>query len=207
MAIPGSPINTEVENCISQVVHDFQKYPERFWNERDLHWCLFYYLKHANVCTEAYPTQFIRAEFPTRNVFKGKKPARGHYDLVILNEESYSKPEVQKMKAQAPWQPYLDLVVIDVAIEMKLWPSRFNRKDMLERIDWDVRKLTEEPHNIKNAYSLNFIQLDFKSEYNKKFYLQLKECLRNYKRKHAAVNILCVPSSTQIHPISKVYWL
>jgi len=97
-----SPLNTIVENCASQVVHDFQKNPERFWNERDIHWSLFYYLKHAHVCTEAYPTQFIRAEFPTRKVFKDKKPARGHYDLVILNAQSYSKPEVQQMGPQAP---------------------------------------------------------------------------------------------------------
>jgi hypothetical protein len=99
-----------VEKAISMIVAAFQNNPKRFWNERDIHWSLFYYLKHQRVSEEAYPTELIRAEFPTRKVFPGEKPARGHYDLVILDAESYYKPEVQNMEAQTPWKAFLELV-------------------------------------------------------------------------------------------------
>ena len=90
-----------LENAISYLVYDFQKYPDRFWNERDIHWSLFYYLKQQQIVNEAYPTELIRAEFPTLKVFPGNKPARGHYDFVIINAKSASRPEVKNMKAQA----------------------------------------------------------------------------------------------------------
>ena len=192
----GSPLCEAVEKVISKVVADFQRNPERFWNERDMHWSLFYYLKHEQVCEEDYPTELIRAEFPTRKVFPGTKPARGHYDLVIINTESYNKPEVQNMKAQAPWSKYLELIKLDVAIEIKIWQARLNDADIHELIDWDIRKLTEQPHNVKNAYLLNFVQLDFQREHNETYYQQLREYLS--KQKKPGLNILCVPSDSRV---------
>ena len=200
-----------VKKAIAMVVSDFQKYPERFWNERDVHWILFYYLKHQRVSEEAYPTELIRAEFPTRKVFPGKKPARGHYDLVILDAESYYKPEVQNMKAQAPWKEFLELVEIAVAIEVKLWLNRLSPENMAKRVDWDITKLTDKPNNIQNAYFLNFVQLDFnsedKSKYMRAYYDMLREYLRNQKRKWPSLNILCVPSEISVQPVLEDNWL
>lgn len=200
-----------VEKAIAMVVSDFQKYPERFWNERDVHWILFYYLKHQRVSEEAYPTELIRAEFPTRKVFPGKKPARGHYDLVILDAESYYKPEVQNMKAQASWKEFLELVEIAVVIEVKLWLNRLGPENMAKRVDWDITKLTDKPNNIQNAYFLNFVQLDFnsedKSEYMRAYYDMLREYLRNQKRKWPSLNILCVPSEISVQPLLEDNWL
>jgi len=197
-------VTSLVEKAISQVVADFQNNPERFWNERDLHWSLFYYLKTQGVSGEAYPTQLIRAEFPTRKVFPGKKPARGRYDLVIFDAESYRKPEVQNMEAQAPWQPFLDLVGIAVAIEVKLWLNRLRPENMAERVDWDVRKLTEKPNNVQNAYFLNFVQLNFKSAHMMQYYQEL----RNYliTKKQPGLSILCIPSQLQVQSASN-NWL
>jgi len=205
--VSSSSLRSALEKAISRVVSDFQNNPERFWNERDIHWSLFYYIKHKQVGNEAYPTQLIRAEFPTLKVFPGKKPARGHYDLVLLDAKSYFKPEVQNMKANAPWQKYLELVKIDIAIEIKLWLSRLRLESMAERADWDIQKLTDTPNNIENAYFLNFVQLDFKSKYMKDYYQQLREYLSNHKRKSQALNILCVPSDIQIQLDSKYNWL
>jgi len=194
--MPNNPLSSLVKNAISHVVTDFQTYPERFWNERDIHWSLFYYIKRKKAIKEAYPTELIRAEFPTLKVFPGEKPARGHYDLVILDAEAYSKPEVQNMKAQAPWKEYLELIQIDVAIEIKIWQARLNDADIHELIDWDIRKLTEQPHNVKNAYLLNFVQLDFQREHNETYYQQLREYLS--KQKKPGLNILCVPSDSRV---------
>jgi len=193
-----------IEKAIAMVVSDFQKYPERFWNERDIHWSLFYYLKYQRVSEEAYPTELIRAEFPTRKVFPGKKPARGHYDLVILDAESYYKPEMQNMKAQAPWKEFLELVEIAVAIEVKLWLNRLRPENMAKRVDWDITKLTDKPNNVHNAYFLNFVQLNFKSGYMMKYYQELRDYLNT--KKQPGLSILCIPSDPKIQSMS-ANWL
>jgi len=201
-----SPSDTSVRKAISKLIADFQDNPERFWNERDIHWSIFYYLQQAEIVNEDYPTELIRAEFPTLKVFPGEKPARGHYDLVILNAESYFQPEVQDMEPQASWQEYLELVQIDVAIEVKLWLSRV-RKNMESRVNWDIEKLTEKPHNIKNTYFLNFVQLDFTSKYMEDYYHTLRDYLINQKKEQPQLNILCVPSDSKLQPVSNDYWL
>ena len=195
-----STLCVTVEKAISQVVADFQNNPKRFWNERDIHWSLFYYLKHQRVSEEAYPTELIRAEFPTRKVFPGEKPARGHYDLVILDAESYYKPEVQNMKAQAPWKEFLELVEIAVAIEVKLWLNRLRPENMAERADWDITKLTDKPNNVQNAYFLNFVQLKFKTDYMMKYYQELRDYLTT--KKQPGLGILCIPSDPKIQSVS-----
>lgn len=201
--IANLPLIKAVENATTKLVVNFQNNTERFWNERDIHWSLFYYLKQELADYEKYPTELIRAEFPTLKVFEG---ARGHYDLVILNAESYSTPEVQNMKSQTPWEGYLKLVEIDVAIEIKIWQARLNDADVHKLIDWDIRKLTEQPHKIEDAYFLNLVQLNFQSEYMRKYYQQLREYLNNQKNKHTDLNILCVPSDPKIQSSAK-NWL
>ena len=196
----SNQVTSLVEKAVSQVVADFQNDPERFWNEREIHWSIFYYLKHQRVSEEAYPTELVRAEFPTRKVFPGKKPARGHYDLVILDAESYYKPEVQNMKAQAPWQEFLELVEIAVAIEVKLWLNRLRPENMAERVDWDIRKLTEKPNNVQNAYFLNFVQLNFKSDYMMQYYRELRDYLTT--KKQPGLSILCTPSQPRVQSAS-----
>jgi hypothetical protein len=167
---------------------------------------LFYYLRHRCVSEEAYPTELIRAEFPTRKVFPGKKPARGHYDLVILDAESYYKPEVQKqnMKAQTSWTEFLEVVKIAVAIEVKLWLNRLRPENMAERVDRDIRKLTDKPNNVQNAYFLNFVQLNFKSDYMTQYYRELRDYLM--AKKQLGLSIWCIPSDPKIQPVS-ANWL
>ena len=43
---------TTIEKAIAEVAKNFQNNPDRFWNERDMHWSLFYYLKQAQVSGE-----------------------------------------------------------------------------------------------------------------------------------------------------------
>jgi len=203
--ITNPPLIKAVENATTKLVVNFQNNAERFWNERDIHWSLFHYIKQGKTINEAYPTELIRAEFPTRKVFQGNKPARGHYDLVILNAESYSNPEVQNMRSQAPWEDYLKLIEIDVAIEIKIWQARLNDEDVHELIDWDIRKLTEEPHKVKGAYFLNFVQLDFQRKHNITYYRQLREYL--VRQKKPGLNILCVPSDCSIQHDMRENWL
>lgn len=201
-----SPSDTSVKKAISQVIADFQTNPKRFWNERDMHWSLFHSIKQQQIVNEAYPTELIRAELPTLKVFPGNKPARGHYDLVIINAESASKPEVQNMKAQASWEDYLSLIELDVAIEIKLWLNRLQPEAMKERVDWDIQKLTDEAKNVKNAYFLNFVQLDFKRDIYEAYYQQLRDHLLKQKKQFPKLNILCVPSDSQVHN-NKANWL
>ncbi len=159
--------------AVAKLVTVFQSNPERSWNERDLHWILFYYLKMEEGIKEAYPTQLIRAEFPTLKPFGEKNPARGHYDLVILDPESYFSPAVQSMKAWEPWDDFLKLVKVMIAVEIKLWLARLP----CERADWDIQKLTTPSNNVLNAFFLNFVGLDFRRQHNQDYYRELRECL------------------------------
>lgn len=201
----SSPISMAIENAVSKIVIDFQSDANRFWNERDIHWSLFHYLKQEPECNEKYPTQILRAELPTLKVFEGVKPARGHYDLVVLDSDSYLRRDVQEMKAQASWQEFLESIQIAAAIEIKLWLNRMKRENMEERINWDIRKLTDKPNNIENAYFLNFVQLDFKRPHVETFYNELREYLA--ARKCLGLNILCAPSDNLFQPDHKDDWL
>ncbi|MFC1903748.1 hypothetical protein ACFLW9_02575 [Chloroflexota bacterium] len=192
--------NLSIVTAIRHVISDFQANPERFWNERDIHWSLFHYIKQEETIKEDYPTELIRAEFPTLNKFPKD---RGHYDLVILNAKSASKPEVQNMKAQAPWQDYLELIEIDVAIEVKLWLSRLQIED---RAGWDIQKLTEKPNNVQNAYFLNFVQFNSQNKYMMTYYQQLRNYLIAQKKNHKNLDILCVTSDPKIQS-STANWL
>lgn len=103
------------ERAITKLVGDFQSYPDSFWNERDLHWSLFYCLKQEEAIQGDSVTRLIHAEFPTftrygKNlldvflaIFWTTKFARGHHDLVILDPESYNSPVMQRLKSEAPW--------------------------------------------------------------------------------------------------------
>ena len=193
------------ERAITRLVNDFQGYPDRFWNETDIHWGLFYYLKQEGVVQENYVTQLIRAEFPTLKKFGTKSPARGHYDLVILEPESYSSPAVQRMKAQDPWDDYLRLVKVAVAVEIKLWLAKV--KLLPERADWDIQKLVELPNNVLNAFFLNFVQLDFRQKHNREYYEKLRDYLTSQKRRWPELRILCVPSDIKIQAQPARNWI
>lgn len=196
----GNQFVEATERAVAKLVTDFQGNPSRFWNERDLHWSLFYYLKQDGVIQEDYVTQLIRAEFPTLKKFDN---ARGHYDFVILDPQSYRTEAVQRMKAQEPWEEYLKLIKVMIAVEIKLWLARLPSK----RADWDIQKLTEQPNNVHNAYFLNFVQLNFTRPYAVTYYLELRDYLMRYKRRCPALKILCVPSEIGIQPDPSDNWL
>ena len=191
-----------VERAIDRLVSDFQGNPSRFWNERDMHWSLFYYLKREEVIQETYVTQLIRAEFPTVKKYGEKNPARGHYDLAVLDPQSYDSPAVQSMKAQDSWDDFLKLVKVMVAVEVKLWLARLP----LDRADWDIQKLTDSENDVRNAYFLNFIQLDFSRPRVEKYYQELRGCLVK-KMKWPNLKILCVPSDIKVQPNPSENWL
>jgi len=196
----GNPIVEATERAIAKLVANFQGNSDRFWNERDMHWSLFYYLKQEGGIQESYPTQLVRAEFPTLKKFGN---ARGHYDLVILDSESYNSEAVQSMKTWDPWDEYLKLVKVAIAVEVKLWLARLPH----ERADWDIQKLTESPNNVLNAYFLNFVQLNFSREYARDYYRDLREYLMRHKTRWPDLRILCVPSETKIQPDASNNWL
>lgn len=193
------------QRAITRLVADFQSYPDRFWNERELHWSLFHYLKQERVVQENYVTQLIRAEFPTLKKFGTKNSARGHYDPVILEPESYSSPAVQRMKAQASWDGFLRLVKLTVAVEVKLWLAKV--KLLRERADWDIQKLVELPNNVLNAFSLNFVQLDFRRKQNREYYEKLRDYFTCQKWRWPELRILCVPSDIGIQPQPALNWI
>lgn len=203
----GDQFVEATERAIAKVVTDFQCYPDRFWNERDLHWSLFYYLKQEGVIQETYVTQLIRAEFPTVKKFGERNPARGHYDLVVLDPESYFSKAVQRMKAWDPWDKYLELVRVMIAVEVKLWLARLRLKGVKEDVDWDIKKLKEPPNNVLNAFSLNFVQLDFSQPHNEDYYRDIRECLMCYKGQYPDLKILFVPSETRTQPDPSNNWL
>jgi len=194
------------DRAIARLVADFQVQLSRFWDERDIHWYLFHYLKLDPVFLRDYGTEPIRAEFPTRRVYtEGAKPARGHYDLVILDPTSVTSPPVSQMPAWAPWEGYLPHVVVLVAIEVKTWVNR--TKNIPKKADWDIDKLTDPLNAVRQGYFLNFIQLDFSRKHMLDFYQDLREYLVEKAKKWTKLRILCVPHDKGIQPDPRQNWI
>lgn len=194
------------DRVIARVVADFQDQPARFWNERDIHWCLFHYLKLEPVFLCDYGTEPIRAEFPTRRVYiEEAKPARGHYDLVILDPASITSPPVRQLPPWAPWEEYLPHVVALVAIEVKTWADRTT--NIAEKVDWDIDKLTDPLNAVEQGYFLNFVQLDFGRQPMLDFYRDLRDYLTKKAHQWPKLRILCVPHDKKIQPDQSQDWL
>jgi len=191
-----------VNKAIGQVVLDFQGDPTRYWNERDIHWSLFHYLKQQEIFQQNYITELIRAEFPTRKKYReeGGKPARGHYDLVVLEPASLATPAVCEMSPWAPWGEYLELVKVVGAVEVKMWWFRWS--DFQQRVGWDIEKLTDSQNAVKYPYLLNFVQLDFSRQQMKDYYHKLRKHLMEQAKLWPKLKILCVPGDIKIQPLS-----
>lgn len=197
-------IVSAVEKAIDQLITTFQDNPKRGWNERDLHWLLFHYLRQQEIFTEKQAIKLIRAEFPTSMKPSDKRSARGHYDLVILNTESLETPVIAAMEPWDPWGPFLDSVEIQVAIELKLWTDR-QKKNLDKLIQWDIDKLTDNQNTSGRGYFLNFVQIDFDKPRMREFY----EILRGHliERHDPGLKILCVPHDKEIQPDHKLNWI
>ena len=191
------------ERAIEKVVADFQRGDDRWWNERDVHWSLYYHLRQEAAVTENDVTKLIRAEFPTRKKFGDKVPARGHCDLVILDPDSYNNEPVHSMKAQTSWDKYLPEQSISVAIETKLWLGRLP----FDRAQWDIDKLTEPHNNVQDAYFLNFVRLNFCKPAMKDYYRSLVDFLADRKRQWPELKILCVPSDPKMQIGPGLGWI
>ena len=189
-----------VDKAIGQVVLDFQGDPTRYWNERDIHWKLFHYLKQQGIFQKSYITELIRAEFPTCAEYRevDGKPARGHYDLVVLESDSLAAPAVREMAPWAPWGEYLSQVEVLVAVEVKMWVDRWSDTQRDERVGWDILKLTDTRNAVRRPYLLNFVQLDFRRPQMKEYYHKLRKHLIEQLEQWSQLKILCVPSNVDI---------
>jgi hypothetical protein len=195
-----------VEKAIAQLVADFQEQSTRFWNERDIHWYLFHHLKQDPVFMRDYGAELIRAEFPTRKVYtEEKEPARGHYDLVILDPVSLTNPPASELMPWASWGKFLPLVEVMIAIEVKTWVDRTT--NISKKADWDIEKLTEAKNAVGHAYFLNFVQLDFKKKQMCDFYRDLRIYLTDRGKTYSNLRILCVPHNKEIQPDQRENWI
>jgi hypothetical protein len=188
-----SQVEAAVESAIEKVVQEFQREPNRFGNERDIHWLLFHYLQVDKSWNVENPGRLIRAEYPTRKIYQEKHRGRGHYDLVVLDSESYLTQTHQYSEASAPWQ-----IKIQAAVEVKLWLARCNPRDMAERINWDINKLINSENEVQYAYFVNLVQLPHEKHYLK-FYRDLREYLG--KIQHDNLRILCAPGDMRFNNI------
>lgn len=197
-----------IDRAIAHLVADFQGQTSRFWNERDMHWYLFHYLKQDPLFVHDYGTELIRAEFPTRAVYreeKQKAPSRGHYDLVILDPTPFTGPPISELPPWASWEEYLPYVRVVVAVEVKTWVDR--TKDIPQKVDWDVEKLTDPQNVVGHAYFLNFVQLDFSRQQMRDFYQNLRGYLMEKARRCPRLRILCVPHDKEIQHDSSENWI
>jgi len=187
-----------VERAIDRLVADFQLHNNRFWSERDLHCGLFYHIRQEGMVQEDYPTHLIRAELPTVRRYDGQ---RGHYDLALLDRESWRRETLQVVKGRDPWVRYLDLVRVSVAIELRLWLSRLRP----ERVNLDIEKLTLPENGVRNAYLVNLVQLDFDQPAIRDYYQFLRAYL--VKKTQPGLRIVCVPSEAAVQPDPDDNWL
>lgn len=190
------------ERAIDQVVSDFQNEPNKFWNERDIHWSLFYYLKQQEVFQRHYATELIRAEFPTLGKYgKEGKEARGHFDLVILDPASVATDTVRKLPSWTPWDDYLPLVKVLVAVEVKTWVDRLR----FDRTKWDIQKLVDSENKVKYSYFLNFVQLNWEKIEMKAYYQKLQRYLSTKTK--PKLKVLCVPNDITIQAGQADNWI
>lgn len=190
-----------IERAIASLVADFQGQTSRFWNERDIHWYLFRYLKGDPVFLREYGTELIRAEFPTR----AKYPDRGYYDLVILDPVSLTNAPVSTLPPWAPWDEFLPLVDVVVAVEVKTWVDRTT--DIPQKVDWDIDKLTDPRNAVRHSYFLNFVQLDFSRQQMRDFYQNVREYLME-KATSPKLSVLCVPhDKKEVQPDPRQNWV
>ena len=196
-----------VEEAVNRVIRDFQDDSNRYWNERDIHWCLFRHLKNQPVFQQDYFTEIIRAEFPTRRVYGekgGKGGARGHYDLVVLDPDLLNTPDVRAMTPWTPWSECIHLMEVIVAVEIKAWSDRWQKID--QRIHFDIRKLTCAKNAVKHPYFLNFVQLDFSRDEMEVYYRKFRKHLEGVSSRKPQLKILCAPSDPEVQPQSD-YWI
>ncbi len=196
-----------VEKAIDLLVVEFQGNPDRFFNERDMLWGLFHYLKQQDIFQSEYAKGTIRAEFPTRRKYPGKRPARGRYDLVVLHPDSLADPRVAKMKPWDEWDPYLEIVRVLVAVEVKMWLQRRSDPKMADILDWDIEKLTDSENAVNRPYLLNFIQVDFSRSHMQSFHLKLRKHLMGQAERWPQLKILYVPSDTTVQPKANENWI
>ena len=188
-----------INSAIKKVISDFQGNPSNYWNERDIHWNLFHYLKQQQVFQQGHAfqqgrvTELIRAEFPTRGTYGEQRQARGHYDLVVLDPASLANMDERAMSDWGPWGEYLTQAQVLIAVEVKVWWYRW--RDIGQRIGWDIEKLTDSRNKVRHPYYLNFIHLKFgQAEY----YQRLCQHLEGQGKKFPQLKILCVPSDPKI---------
>ena len=192
-----------VEKAISNLVNDFQAQPSGFRNERDMHFALFHYLKQEYFLERNYyGTELVHAEFPTHAKYGEKRTTRGHYDLVILDPNSATT--AREVPPWTSWDIYLLLVEVMVAIEVKIW---VNRADFHNKVDWDIKKLTDTKKPVKHPYYLNFVQLDFNRPKMRDHYRAFQKYLIDQARCWPKLGILCVPSDSKIQPEPRQNWL
>jgi len=191
---------------IARLIVDFQVQSTRFWDERDIHWYLFHYLKLDPVFLCDYGAKLIRAEFPTRRVYtEDAEPGRGHYDLVILDPTSVTSPPVSQLPPWAPRKECLRHMAVLVAIEVKTWVHRTTNTP--EKADWDIDKLTDPSNAGRQGYFLNIVQLDFSRRHMLDFYLAVREYLMKNARRWPKLRILCVPHGKGIQPDPRQNWI
>jgi hypothetical protein len=192
-----------IKNAINKVVNEFQNDSDRFWNERDVHWSLFYYLKQQHIFQRRYAAELIRAEFPTlgKYVRQGGRKSRGHFDLVILDPNSVAAVAKLNLKPWTDWDIYLPLMRLLIAVEVKIWVDRLR----FDRTNWDVLKLTDHENKVVHPYFLNFVQLDWEKTGMKDYYAKLR---RHLSGKHKLkLKILCVPNEIAIQPSHADNWI
>lgn len=191
------------KSAINKVVSDFQNETDRFWNERDVHWSIFYYLKQQHIFQQRYAAELIRAEFPTLGKYAKKegRRSRGHFDLAILDPGSVAAVAKLNLKPWTDWDIYLPLVRVLIAVEVKTWVDRLR----FDRINWDILKLTDPENKVGYPYFLNFVQLDWEKTEMKDYYAKLRRHLSGKPK--SKLKILCVPNEIAIQPGYANNWI
>jgi hypothetical protein len=142
-----------VNKAIEDLIQEFNKRPDYFFNEHDLH--------HVFYCKLTSLGDLIHPEYPTKKRFiriRGKKTdetyedgvhcfepdvkkgRRGHYDFVVLNETFYNqnREDFDKLSnSTVDINKDIDYPYIDIAIEFKYITGTFDQRE----IEYDRFKL------------------------------------------------------------------
>lgn len=146
-----------VNKAIEDLSHDFNKRPDYFLNEHDVHHV--FYCKLSSLI-ESPLKDLLHPEYPTKKRFirirgkktdekyeKGvhsdvKKGRMGHYDFVVLNETFYdqNRGDFDKLSnKKVDINKDIDYPYIDIAIEFKYITGTFDQRE----IEYDLFKLKE----------------------------------------------------------------
>ncbi len=141
-----------VEGCVDQLVEDFRQAPNGFYKEGTVH-CHLYHLftlaglNDVTLTRGGYRMRRVQKEYPP--IRPDRDGRRGHYDLVVLDDEAMAKIDWwnhRQKREEALGVPVGPTVAVEVGVNKGLTLDADGTEARLREAEKEMRRLTN-PEN------------------------------------------------------------